>query len=987
MAYTLPTTGTDPKYTTKQALEALIDSAIAAVSSAAINGFIYATDTTDGLARTSDGEGFFTASDLQLIFWLNDGGAATQLSEIGTPLTQSQVEELQANYSTIAAAASQVSQDAAQVALDRMGSGADADRAEAAADAAALSGDVYADEAAGRSAVADDAYYSAESTFPDGYLDLFQRVDASTSTLIATYPSKAVLDSLGTGSNIILDPYFTGKYTALGGFRDRSRVASSSAAFEIVTRSGSPFDMFGKSVVRTATTGNLHLNFYPDEMGVSAGDQIKVAARVFGQTGQNVAAYVNYYTVTETRIGAANQSVLAGTAMDETSKQVTLSTMTVPANCQYLTITFYSSGTTGEIAVDAIWGNVGTTVTSGPYTDNEKQVPLAATRVIDVEAKASDQFLRWSYSSVDRILAPDKEDPIIGGNGFRAWGVELTPSEDFNCLIPAAIRWDVARTPPSRIVMLVHAAATGVEPLGASGTLLSVCEIEVDPDAGQVSNAVFPTRDPFTGELITLTVADLMGHYVVSYYGYDADGGACNGIGPIRGEMPNAATDRGRYNGTIGYADGNGPVPIAIPHGLATGLTQAGELTPAGRRKTFAEVDGDPSLIALPPVIYGVVGAEMGFYLDQAMLGRSEDVGVGLSFASTYRGKLEDERWAWTVTAAGDSTATFTTTKGKAKSTTSIVRTVAATSAAGTKTIHVVGDSLTENGEILRALTDIAAADASTSLTFIGTKALASPYASTRHDGYSGQTISAVMSETIPGYGASPFYDPVAEDFDYAYFLSNGGHADPDIVVLKFGPNDVSARASDGEAVAVGRTIAAKYEVFAASVIAAVPSAKVLIDLPVPHGRDADGFTSTNGVRGAAWRMNRNEKLIAGVLVEVFGGREADGIYLSHGGIAVDPVTGFRRAGPTLKHAGIKLTGTYATFAGMDLTPADGALYYVTDVANYFVKVGPTTKGTWRVAGPIDGVVRRMSDTVHVADPGGRQNASAWWAGLKVALA
>ena len=125
MAYTLPTTGTDPKYTTKGLLEALIDSAIAAVSSTAISGFIYATDTTDGLARTSDGEGFFTASDLQLIFWLNEAGTATQLSEIGTPLTQAQVEELQANYATITAAALQVSEDAAQVALDRVATGAD----------------------------------------------------------------------------------------------------------------------------------------------------------------------------------------------------------------------------------------------------------------------------------------------------------------------------------------------------------------------------------------------------------------------------------------------------------------------------------------------------------------------------------------------------------------------------------------------------------------------------------------------------------------------------------------------------------------------------------------------------------------------------------------------------------------------------------------------------------------------------------------------
>tara|TARA_R100001143_G_scaffold12558_4_gene13755 strand:- start:5913 stop:8801 length:2889 start_codon:yes stop_codon:yes gene_type:complete len=132
----MPTTGTDPKTTTKKALEALIDSAIAAVSSAAINGFIYATDTTEGLARTSDGEGFFTASDLQLIFWLNDGGDATQLSEIGTPLTQVQVDELQANYATIAAAATLAAEDAAQTALDRVATGEDVVAAGLARDAA-----------------------------------------------------------------------------------------------------------------------------------------------------------------------------------------------------------------------------------------------------------------------------------------------------------------------------------------------------------------------------------------------------------------------------------------------------------------------------------------------------------------------------------------------------------------------------------------------------------------------------------------------------------------------------------------------------------------------------------------------------------------------------------------------------------------------------------------------------------------------------------
>lgn len=136
MAYNLPTTGTNPKVATKAGLEALIDTAIGSVAMPAVTGFPYFPSVELGLAGTVDEGGFCTAVGFQLVFYRNDDGVATKLVEMGTPLTQQQIDELQANYATIAAAAPQVAEDAEATASDRLQTGLDLVATQAARDIA-----------------------------------------------------------------------------------------------------------------------------------------------------------------------------------------------------------------------------------------------------------------------------------------------------------------------------------------------------------------------------------------------------------------------------------------------------------------------------------------------------------------------------------------------------------------------------------------------------------------------------------------------------------------------------------------------------------------------------------------------------------------------------------------------------------------------------------------------------------------------------------
>ena len=346
-------------------------------------------------------------------------------------------------------------------------------------------------------------------------------------------------------------------------------------------------------------------------------------------------------------------------------------------------------------------------------------------------------------------------------------------------------------------------------------------------------------------------------------------------------------------------------------------------------------------------------------------------------FPSTFVGLRQFERWMYKPTAAGETSFTISSSKAgfELDSQTVAVKVVADNAVTATKSVHFIGDSLIEYGDKLRALYDLQAANAYTKLNFVGTRALAAPYADVKHNGYAGKSIDQLFTATIPSVGTNPFFNTTTSAFDYSYFLSSNAITAPDFVFIGFGPNDMSLIATDGMAISKAKFICDYYQRMIDSIKTAGAAIKVVIAASVPSGDDADGFTNAIA-RGEQWRMNRNLKILAKEVYSRFGSSESSGIYVSHASCSFDTKTGYRYLGRAAKNASIKYD-TYATYAAMlaDLSKTDRTVAYATDAADYFVKVGGSGVGTWVYATERDGIVRRLTDSVHYNAAGGYQHA------------
>ena len=226
--------------------------------------------------------------------------------------------------------------------------------------------------------------------------------------------------------------------------------------------------------------------------------------------------------------------------------------------------------------------------------------------------------------------------------------------------------------------------------------------------------------------------------------------------------------------------------------------------------------------------------------------------------------------------------------------------------------------------------------------------------------------------------------------FDFSYGMANGlsAFSAPTHVIINLGINDCFSKTTDSQASDQAAADIVKLEAIIASIQAYGPTIKIGVCAPIPPSSNQDSFGANYTVVQTRWRYKRNILLYTQALIDAFSARTGSGIYVVPINVNIDPVLGFPKAAQTLANSRVLLTGTYATSALMlaDLAPADGALYYVTDAAKYYVKVGATTKGTWREALAADGVVRRESNSVHPASPGRGyyQIADTYWAWLNV---
>lgn len=778
------------------------------------------------------------------------------------------------------------------------------------------------------------------------YDPLTQAQAYSDSNLVTakTYTNDTALD-LSNTRNLIIDSFFKdadNSGTWLG------RLRSSGLTFI----PNEKFD-FGKTAVKADNT-TFNLDLYFDELQPASSFEVAMLLSV--TAAKSIYINADYYS--EAGRVQANVSIIGNKALISCDNTVKF-TLTPPAYTSRIHFTVgHLSGATG-LKLHAMWAaNV-----------NVPDLPIVPYSKLS-KAIASTQFDKYTASSITTAI--DVKDPVIsaGSASIFGFGCDLTPSADFNALVFNGLIFDTSAK--YLVVNIYSSPDVASNPLNdANATHVSKTVIELDSKAKRVKNLLVPTCDPKTTALKTVTTAMLGARYCITYETKDRNGALIANISTSRGTMTNALYTNGRYRTSATWtAQNTYTYPIAIQHVNATNI----ELKKSLQVKEGLDEFNESALI-VPKKIYGFVGAETSLYFDNITQGKDYD--FTMLFPSTFVGLRQFERWMYKPTAAGETSFTISSSKAgfELDTQTVAVKVVADNTVNATKKVHFIGDSLIEYGDKLKALYDLQVANAYTKLNFVGTRALAAPYADVKHNGYAGRSIDQLFAATIVSYGTNPFWNTTTSAFDYSYFLSNNSIAAPDFVFIGFGPNDMSSITTDGMAISKAKFICDYYQRMIDSIKAASASIKVVIGASVPSGDDSDGFT-TAITRGEQWRMNRNLKILAKEVYARFGSSEASNIYVSYASCSFDTKTGYRSLGRAAKNASIKFD-TYATYAAMiaDLSKTDRMVAYATDVADYFVKVGGAGIGGWVYATERDGIVRRLTDSVHYNAAGGYQHA------------
>ena len=303
--------------------------------------------------------------------------------------------------------------------------------------------------------------------------------------------------------------------------------------------------------------------------------------------------------------------------------------------------------------------------------------------------------------------------------------------------------------------------------------------------------------------------------------------------------------------------------------------------------------------LVLPPIIDAVPGIECNIYYDNVILTLDRDDYV--FDVTCNKGMQLSERWAYTP-AEGDA-GEYTITLSVLDSSNSIV-------AQGTSTIRVVPDafkqgkrasllivgaSFTEYSIYPQHILDLSRRGNVPGLRLIGSRGLGNmpPTTELRHEGYSGWSAQAFATSTGPlsrsGYHSrpgtgSPFVYQSADGegyLDFAQYCSEFNHGQaPDMVTIQVGTNDVFS-ANDQSIDSVIDRMFAHYDALIRSIHDAGAGTRIGVLMVTPPSSSQDGFRNYRGNgKQTRWQLRRNQHRLMERMVEHFGSRVGEHVYL-----------------------------------------------------------------------------------------------------------
>ncbi|MCB1090315.1 MAG: SGNH/GDSL hydrolase family protein [Verrucomicrobiae bacterium] len=327
---------------------------------------------------------------------------------------------------------------------------------------------------------------------------------------------------------------------------------------------------------------------------------------------------------------------------------------------------------------------------------------------------------------------------------------------------------------------------------------------------------------------------------------------------------------------------------------------------------TATDVPGEVRL-HLPPSIPLLAGVESNLYFDNAFLALNP--ANFLADVTCAKGAQQAERWTWTPKAEDAGKLSLkveirdTTNAIVASASTTLFVKDRAVAKVPEKPVSllIIGDSLTAASVYSQQIHDLAVED-DLPLRLIGTRgptiAEGEPPSPNQHEGYGGWTAErfATHYTGIARGGpykecGSPFIykddgdEKPRLDFDRYCREFNEG-AGPDYVTILLGCNDTFGATDD--------TIEEKidimfrhYETLLAMIHELRPETRIGALLPMPPAASQDAFGANYGSGQTRWQYRRNQHRVVERMLQTFGGREAENVFLVPAWLNLDPVHGF----------------------------------------------------------------------------------------------
>jgi lysophospholipase L1-like esterase len=314
--------------------------------------------------------------------------------------------------------------------------------------------------------------------------------------------------------------------------------------------------------------------------------------------------------------------------------------------------------------------------------------------------------------------------------------------------------------------------------------------------------------------------------------------------------------------------------------------------------------------VALPPKIYCVVGKEMNIYFDNIISDDIEDYYVDVDCTV---GIHQNERWTYIPQAAGTNTLILNLYdrywNKLTTVTTSIIAVELGTKSGVNSKVLVIGDSTTANGIMTGELLNLYNSDPA-DITLIGTKGT-SP---NLHEGISGWTVARFYSDST-----SPFVFSGA--FNFAQYMTVNAFSGLDYLLIHLGINDVRTLSTDTEVDNMVLSNKDKINQMITNIHAYNPSIKICIIVPISPSKNQDAFGKLYGCGVSKARYKRNIHRYSKGIIDNFGSRESELIYLIPGianldtvhNMAVENVAANSRNTGTISR---QTDGVHPTFSG-----------------------------------------------------------------------